>query len=93
MSLFGDRVSRVWVAVCVLVLLVLAVVLQGYLARLYGGVVALVTVVLLLARRYRLLAVFLVVVVLVAWVVFMLSALVWFVAGVGVQVFGVGVGL
>jgi len=62
--------------------------LKGYAADLYGGVVAVISLVFLLNRRYTELAVFLFAAVVVAWMVFAPSEIAKAAEGIGRQIFG-----
>jgi hypothetical protein len=78
--------NRPWlvrlVAGCVLVLL-LADVLSSDVGDLFGGIVTVVSVVLLVTRRYTALAVFLFAAVLAAWLASLVSEVVLAVSGIG----------
>jgi hypothetical protein len=94
-------VGVVWLAVCVLALLSadafaagsnvgqnVANLLKGYAGDLYGGIVAVVSLVFLLNRRYTELAVFLFAAIVVAWMVFAPSEIATAAEGIGKQIFG-----
>jgi hypothetical protein len=62
--------------------------LRGYAGDLYGGIVAVVSLVFLLNRRYTELAVFLFAAIVVAWMVFAPSEIAKAAEGIGKQIFG-----
>jgi hypothetical protein len=62
--------------------------LKGYAGDLYGGIVAVISLVFLLNRRYTELAVFLFAAIVVAWMVFAPSEIASAAEGIGKQVFG-----
>jgi hypothetical protein len=62
--------------------------LKGYAGDLYGGIVAVVSLVFLLNRRYTELAVFLFASIVVAWMVFAPSEIATAAEGIGKQIFG-----
>jgi hypothetical protein len=62
--------------------------LKGYAADLYGGIVAVISLVFLLNRRYTELAVFLFAAIVVAWMVFAPSEIASAAEGIGKQIFG-----
>lgn len=62
--------------------------LKGYASDLYGGIVAVISLVFLLNRRYTELAVFLFAAVVVAWMVFAPSEIASAAEGIGKQIFG-----
>jgi hypothetical protein len=62
--------------------------LKGYAGDLYGGIVAVISLVFLLNRRYTELAVFLFASIVVAWMVFAPSEIAKAAEGIGKQVFG-----
>jgi hypothetical protein len=90
-----------WLTVCVLVLFPVeafasgndvgenvANLLKGYASDLYGGIVAVVSLVFLLNRRYTELAVFLFAAIVVAWMVFAPGEIASAAEGIGKQIFG-----
>lgn len=62
--------------------------LKGYAGDLYGGIVAVISLVFLLNRRYTELAVFLFAAIVVAWMVFAPSEIAKAAEGIGKQIFG-----
>lgn len=62
--------------------------LRGYASDMYGGVVAVISLVFLLNRRYTELAVFLFAAIVVAWMVFAPSDIAKAAEGIGKQIFG-----
>jgi hypothetical protein len=62
--------------------------LKGYASDLYGGIVAVVSLVFLLNRRYNELAVFLFAAIVVAWMVFAPGEIATAAKGIGKQIFG-----
>ena len=62
--------------------------LKGYATDLYGGIVAVISLVFLLNRRYTELAVFLFAAIVVAWMVFAPSEIATAAEGIGRQIFG-----
>jgi len=66
--------------------------LKGYAGDLYGGIVAVISLVFLLNRRYTELAVFLFAAIVVAWMVFAPSETAKAAEGIGEQMFGGGLG-
>jgi hypothetical protein len=62
--------------------------LKGYATDLYGGIVAVISLVFLLNRRYTELAVFLFAAIVVAWMVFAPSEIAAAAEGIGKQIFG-----
>jgi hypothetical protein len=62
--------------------------LKGYASDLYGGIVAVISLVFLLNRRYTELAVFLFASIVVAWMVFAPSEIASAAEGIGKQIFG-----
>ena len=62
--------------------------LKGYASDLYGGIVAVISLVFLLNRRYTELAVFLFAAIVVAWMVFAPSEIASAAEGIGKQIFG-----
>jgi hypothetical protein len=62
--------------------------LKGYAGDLYGGIVAVVSLVFLLNRRYTELAVFLFAAIVVAWMVFAPAEIAKAAEGIGKQIFG-----
>jgi hypothetical protein len=62
--------------------------LKGYATELYGGIVAVVSLMFLVNRRYTELAVFLVASVVVAWMVFASSDIASAAEAIGKQIFG-----
>ncbi len=62
--------------------------LKGYASDLYGGIVAVISLVFLLNRRYTELAVFLFAAIVVAWMVFAPSEIAKAAEGIGKQIFG-----
>jgi hypothetical protein len=62
--------------------------LKGYASELYGGIVAVVSLMFLVNRRYSELAVFLIASVVVAWMVFASSDIAKAAEAIGKQVFG-----
>lgn len=62
--------------------------LKGYAGDLYGGIVAVISLVFLLNRRYTELAVFLFASIVVAWMVFAPAEIAKAAEGIGKQVFG-----
>jgi hypothetical protein len=62
--------------------------LKGYAGELYGGIVAVISLVFLLNRRYTELAVFLFAAIVVAWMVFAPGEIASAAEGIGKQIFG-----
>jgi len=62
--------------------------LKGYAGELYGGIVAVISLMFLLNRRYTELAVFLFAAIVVAWMVFAPDEIATAAEGIGKQVFG-----
>lgn len=62
--------------------------LKGYATELYGGIVAVVSLMFLVNRRYTELAVFLFAAVVVAWMVFASSDIATAAEAIGKQIFG-----
>jgi hypothetical protein len=62
--------------------------LKGYASELYGGIVAVVSLMFLVNRRYTELAVFLFAAVVVAWMVFASSEIATAAEAIGRQIFG-----
>jgi hypothetical protein len=62
--------------------------MKGYASDLYGGIVAVISLVFLLNRRYTELAVFLFAAIVVAWMVFAPSEIAKAAEGIGKQIFG-----
>ena len=62
--------------------------LKGYAGELYGGIVAVISLMFLLNRRYTELAVFLFAAIVVAWMVFAPSEIASAAEGIGKQIFG-----
>lgn len=62
--------------------------LKGYASELYGGIVAVVSLVFLVNRRYSELAVFLFASIVVAWMVFASSDIATAAEAIGKQIFG-----
>lgn len=62
--------------------------LKGYAGEVYGGIVAVISLVFLLNRRYTELAVFLVAAIVVAWMVFAPGEIASAAEGIGKQIFG-----
>jgi hypothetical protein len=62
--------------------------LKGYASDLYGGIVAVISLVFLLNRRYTELAVFLFAAIVVAWMVFAPGEIASAAEGIGKQIFG-----
>jgi hypothetical protein len=62
--------------------------LKGYATDLYGGIVAVISLVFLLNRRYTELAVFLFAAIVVAWMVFAPSEIATAAEGIGKKIFG-----
>jgi len=62
--------------------------LRGYASELYGGIVAVVSLVFLVNRRYNELAVFLFAAIVVAWMVFAPSEIATAAEALGKQIFG-----
>ena len=62
--------------------------LKGYAGELYGGIVAVISLMFLLNRRYTELAVFLFAAIVVAWMVFAPGEIASAAEGIGRQIFG-----
>lgn len=62
--------------------------LKGYATELYGGIVAVISLMFLLNRRYTELGVFLFAAIVVAWMVFAPSEIASAAEGIGKQIFG-----
>ncbi len=62
--------------------------LKGYASELYGGIVAVVSLMFLVNRRYTELAVFLFAAIVVAWMVFASSDIATAAEAIGKQIFG-----
>jgi hypothetical protein len=62
--------------------------LKGYATELYGGIVAVVSLMFLVNRRYSELAVFLFAAIVVAWMVFASSEIATAAESIGKQIFG-----
>jgi peptidoglycan/LPS O-acetylase OafA/YrhL len=62
--------------------------LKGYASELYGGIVAVVSLMFLVNRRYTELAVFLFAAIVVAWMVFSSSEIATAAEAIGKQIFG-----
>lgn len=62
--------------------------LKGYATQLYGGIVAIVSVVFLVNRHYKELALFMFAAIVVAWLVFSPDEIAHAARGIGQQVFG-----
>ena len=62
--------------------------LKGYASELYGGIVAVVSLMFLVNRRYSELAVFLFAAIVVAWMVFASSDIASAAEAIGKQIFG-----
>jgi hypothetical protein len=62
--------------------------LKGYASELYGGIVAIVSLMFLVNRRYNELAVFLFAAIVVAWMVFAPSEIATAAEALGKQIFG-----
>jgi hypothetical protein len=62
--------------------------LKGYAGELYGGIVAVISLVFLINRRYTELAVFLFAAIVVAWMVFAPGEIASAAEGIGKQIFG-----
>jgi hypothetical protein len=62
--------------------------LKGYASELYGGIVAVVSLMFLVNRRYSELAVFLFAAIVVAWMVFASSDIATAAESIGKQIFG-----
>jgi hypothetical protein len=62
--------------------------LKGYASELYGGIVAIVSLMFLVNRRYTELAVFLFAAIVVAWMVFASSDIATAAGAIGKQIFG-----
>jgi hypothetical protein len=62
--------------------------LKGYAGELYGGIVAVISLMFLVNRRYTELAVFLFASIVVAWMVFAPSEIASAAEGIGKQIFG-----
>ncbi len=62
--------------------------LKGYAGELYGGIVAVVSLMFLINRRYTELAVFLFAAIVVAWMVFAPGEIASAAEGIGKQIFG-----
>jgi hypothetical protein len=62
--------------------------LKGYATELYGGIVAVISLMFLLNRRYTELGVFLFAAIVVAWMVFAPSEIANAAEGIGKQIFG-----
>jgi|ERR1700722_14476025 len=65
-----------------------ATLLKGYASELYGGIVAVVSLMFLVNRRYTELAVFLFAAIVVAWMVFASSDIATAAEAIGKQIFG-----
>ncbi len=66
----------------------IAKLLKGYAGELYGGIVAVVSLMFLINRRYTELAVFLFAAIVVAWMVFAPGEIASAAEGIGKQIFG-----
>jgi hypothetical protein len=66
----------------------IAKLLKGYAGDLYGGIVAIISLMFLVNRRYTELAVFLFAAIVVAWMVFVPDEIAKAAEGIGKQVFG-----
>lgn len=62
--------------------------LKGYAGEVYGGIVAVISLMFLLNRRYTELVVFLVAAIVVAWMVFAPGEIATAAEGIGKQIFG-----